>query len=252
MNNHLIKASLLTITATIMVLQGNSVDAGGAHKHTAEVKNKNRIIKNHGNISIECRADTNEGKLIYTYRYDDYVKTKSIEAPIKGKKIIGFDCFQKQTYIIIEDKAIFFDGYGLVYLGSQERYIRISNIAIDFKKDQGATAVKAFISENTAVVLLSDNTLLITDTGYIPNKFRDIDVLFFYEYIIVWRKNGGKVLYIAKQNSNYMITVDKKSKVTIDLFKTKYELELDILRSILDKSFKKAELNDKQSEGTSQ
>ena len=59
-------------------------------KSEKEVK---RVKKLENGITVECKANSEDGKVTYTYYIDGKEKTKSTDAQIKGEKIVGFDCF---------------------------------------------------------------------------------------------------------------------------------------------------------------
>jgi len=84
-------------------------------KSEKEVK---RVKKLENGITVECKANSEDGKVTCTYYIDGKEKTKNTDAQIKGEKIVGFDCFENNTFVVTNNGAVFVDGYGKAYLGS--------------------------------------------------------------------------------------------------------------------------------------
>ena len=214
----------------------------------AIVKSENEIkrVKKLGNgITVECKANSEDGKVTYTYHIDGKEKTTSTDAQIKGEKIVGFDCFEKNTFIVTKNGAILTDGYGKAYLesldDSGDGRVRFTSIKVSWKKgdDNSEEAVKAFINNNVAVIQLKDNTIRVycddLELYKINNKERNIDVKFFYDYVIIVKKGTNQILHITKPGSiGYSV---EEKKMFFDEEKMT-EIEKEVLKEILDDAFK--------------
>ena len=206
-----------------------------------------RVKKLENGITVECKANSEDGKVTYTYYIDGKEKTTSTDAQIKGEKIVGFDCFENKTFIVTKNEAVLTDGYGKACLGSLDDSgdgrLRITSIKVFWKKgdNKSEEAVKAFINNNAAVIQLKDNTIRVycddLELYKINNKERNIDVKFFYDYVIIVKKGTNQILHITKPGTGIAYSVEEK-KMFFDKEKMT-EIEKEVLKEILDEAFEK-------------
>jgi len=213
-------------------------------KSEKEIK---RVKKLENGITVECKANSEDGKVTYTYHIDGKEKTTSTDAQIKGENIVGFDCFENKTFIVTNNGAVLTDGYGKACLGSLDDSgdgrLRFTSIKVSWKKgdNKSEDAVKAFINNNAAVMQLKDNTIRVycddLELYRINNKERNIDVKFFYDYVIIVKKGTNQILHITKPGTGIAYSVEEK-KMFFDKEKMT-EIEKEVLKEILDEAFEK-------------
>ena len=214
-------------------------------KSEKEIK---RVKKLENDITVECKANSEDGKVTYTYHIDGKEKTTSTDAQIKGEKIVGFDCFENKTFIVTKNEAVLTDGYGKAYLGSLDDSgdgrLRITSIRIYFneKDRKSEDAVRAFINEKMAVIQLRDNRIVVycddLRTYEIDNKERNIDVKFFYDYALIVKKvekGINQILHIIKPGKDIAYSVEGKKM----FFDEMTEIEKEFLKKFLDEAFEK-------------
>jgi hypothetical protein len=216
-------------------------------KSEKEVKRVKKLGKD---ITVECKANSEDGRVTYTYYIDGKKKTTSTDAQIKGEKIVGFDCFENKTFIVTKNEAVLTDGYGKAYLGSLDDSgdgrLRITSIRIYFneKDRKSEDAFRAFINEKMAVIQLRDNRIVVycddSGTYEIDNKERNIDVKFFYDYALIVKKvkkGTNQILHIIKPGMDITYSVEGKKM----FFDEMTEIEKEFLKKFLDKAFEKWE-----------
>ena len=213
-------------------------------KSEKEVK---RVKKLKNSITVECKANSEDGKVTYTYYTDGKEEIKSTDAQIKGEKIVGFDCFENNTFVVTKNGAVFVDGYGKAYLGSLydsgDGRFRFTSIKVSWRKgdNKSEDAVKAFINKNAAVIQLKNNSIRVycdnLELYRINNKERNIDVKFFYDYAIIVKKGTNQILHITKPRTRIAYSVEEKKIFFYEMT----EIEKEVFKQILDEAFEKLE-----------